>query len=252
MDSLQYLRVFSSKYGAEKIANYATAIWPLLKDTIYTYLGEPDFSCALAPVDGIGFPKNEVAIEALSLLQQLLVQNSSQLVSLIINDEDVTFIINTITSYEMYDAIPVQEKMKLHAVGRILYITAKTSIYFCNVVFQRLFSRMMDNLGFSVSNIDSLPNGGILPSQINTFGFLYLCIELLAGCRELVILSEEKHETCFTILHSFSATLFNAFGSILGVSADRSRLDHDIYIGGIAIFLFSLTFSSDPTFLFLF
>ncbi|KAK2371354.1 MMS19 nucleotide excision repair protein [Trifolium repens] len=155
IDSLKYLRVCSSKYGAERIAKYAGAIWSALKDTIYTYLGEPDFSSTIASIDGIDFPKNEIVIEALSLLQQLVVQNSSQLVTLIIDDEDVNFIINNIASYEMYDTISVQEKQKLHAIGRILYITAKASLPSCNSVFQSLFLRMMDNLGFSKYSQDA-------------------------------------------------------------------------------------------------
>ncbi|KAJ1378148.1 MMS19, C-terminal [Sesbania bispinosa] len=238
IDSLKYLSVCSSKYGAERIEKYAGAIWSSIKDTIYSCLGEPDFSFTQAPVDGIGFQKNELVIEALSLLQQLIVQNNSLLVSLIMDDEDVNILFNTIASYEIYDAIPVQEKKKLHAIGRILYITAKTSISSCNAMFQGLFSRMMDNLGFSVGNIDSSPNGDIFPLQKVKFGFLYLCIELLAGCRELIVGSKEpalqyvfKHEICCTILRSFSAPLFNAFGSVLAVSADRCPLDPDIYIG---------------------
>ncbi|CAL5199952.1 unnamed protein product [Lathyrus oleraceus] len=231
IDSLQYLRACSVKYGSERIAKYAKAIWSSLKDTINTYLGEPDLSFSLAPIDGIDFPKNEVVIEALSLLQELIVQNSSQLISLIIDDEDVNFIINNISSYENYNTISVQEKKKLHAIGRILYLTAKTSIPSCNAVFQSLLSRMMDNLGFSASNTDGLQNGGNFASQSVNFGFLYLCIELLAGCRELVTLSEEKHGTYCTILHSFSAVLFNAFGSVLAVSDDRCPPDLDIYIG---------------------
>jgi len=198
---------------------------------------EPDFSFILAPTDGIDFPKNEVVIEALSLLQQFIVQNSSQLVSLIVGDEDVNFIINSIASYEKYDAISVQEKKKLHVIGSILYIFAKTSIPSCNAVFQSLLLRMMDSLGFSVSNIDGSQNAGILASRSVNFGFLYLCIELLAGCRELVILSEEKPGTYFTILHSSSAFLFNSFCSILAVSADRCPPDPDIYIGGDCSFL---------------
>ncbi|TKY48216.1 MMS19 nucleotide excision repair protein-like [Spatholobus suberectus] len=238
IDSLKYLRVCSSKYGAERISKYARAIWSSLKDTLSTYLGEPDFSFTVTAVDGIGFPENEYVIEALSLLQQLIVQNSSLLVSLIIDDKDVNSIFNTIASYEIYDAIPVPEKKKLHAIGRILYITAKTTISSCNAVFESLFSRVMDNLGFSASNIDSFPNGDISPSRRVKFGFLYLCIELLAGCRELIVGSEEpalqyafEHETCCTMLHSFSTPLFNAFGSVLAVSADRCPLDPDIYIG---------------------
>jgi len=70
IDSLHYLRVYSSKYGAERIAKYTGDIWCLLLDIINTYLGEPHFSFTLAPTNGIDFPKNEVVIEALSFLQQ--------------------------------------------------------------------------------------------------------------------------------------------------------------------------------------
>jgi len=72
IDSLKYLRVCSSKYGAGRIAKYVRAIWSSLKDTLSTYLMEPYFSFIIAPVDGIGFPENEFVIEALSLLQQLI------------------------------------------------------------------------------------------------------------------------------------------------------------------------------------
>ncbi|CAJ1955318.1 unnamed protein product [Sphenostylis stenocarpa] len=238
IESLKYLTVCSSKYGAERIAKYAKSIWSSIKDTLLKCLGESDFSLNIAPVDGIGFPENEFEMEALSLLQQLIVQNSSLIVSLIIEDDDVNIIFNTIASYEIYDAIPVPEKKKLHAIGRILYITSKTTITSCNAVFESFFSRMMDNLGSSFNNIDSFPNGDTSPSQRVKFGFLYLCIELLAGFRELIVGSEEpellyaiEHETCCTMLHSFSSSLFNAFGSVLAASADRCPLDPDICIG---------------------
>ncbi|KAL2332331.1 hypothetical protein Fmac_019912 [Flemingia macrophylla] len=251
IDSLKYLRVCSSKYGAKKIAKYARAIWPSVKDTLCTYLGEPEFSFTVAPVDGIGFPENEIVIEALFLLQQLIVQNSSLLVSLIIDDEDVNQIFKTIAAYEIYDAIPVQEKKKLHAIGRILYITAKSTMPSCNAVFESFFSRMIDHLGFSVSNIDSFPSGDIFNSQRVKFGCLYLCIELLAGCKELIVGSDEpamqnvfEQETCCTMLHSFSTPLFNAFGSVLAASADRCPCDPDIYIGVKGLQILA-TFQSD-------
>ncbi|BAT91645.1 hypothetical protein VIGAN_07025500 [Vigna angularis var. angularis] len=237
IDSLKYLRVCSSKYGAERIAKYAKSIWFSIKDTLSTYLGEPNFSLNMAPVDSIGFPENEFVMEALFLLQQLIVQNSSLLTSIIIDDEDVNIIFNTIASYEIYDAIPVQENKKLHAIGRILYIASKSTVTSCNAVYGGL-SRMIDKLGVSVSNTDSSPNGDIFPSQRVKFGFLYLCIELLAGFRELIVGSDEpalqyaiEHATCCTWLHDFSSSLFNAFGSVLVASADRCPLDPDIYIG---------------------
>ncbi|CAL0322063.1 unnamed protein product [Lupinus luteus] len=238
IESLRYLRSCSSKYGAEKIGKYARTIWFSLKNIISAYLGEPDFSFTSAPVYGIGFPENEFVVEALSLLQLLIEQNSSLLVSLIIDDEDFNIIFNIVAPYEKYDSIPVHEQKKLHAVGRILYVTAKTSISSCNAVFQSLFSRIMDNLGFSVSNIDCSANGDIFPSQGVKFGFLYLCIELLAGCMELIAVSKKpapqyvlEHEKCCTILHNFSTPLFNAFVSVLAVSSDARSHDPDIYIG---------------------
>ncbi|MED6137552.1 hypothetical protein PIB30_066031 [Stylosanthes scabra] len=221
IDSLKYLRACSSKYGAERIAKYGCSIWPLIKNTISAYLEDPDISFTLAPLDGFGPSKNELVIEALSLLQQLILQNSSLLVSLIINDEDINICIKTTASYEKYNDIPVQEKNKLICVGCILHVMAKTSLSSCNEVFQNLFSQIMDS---------------VVPSQRVKFGVLYLCIELLEGCRKLF--SEHttlqyalEHQTCCTELNRFSTQLFNAFCSVLAVSNEICPLDPEIYVG---------------------
>ncbi|KAL1298236.1 MMS19 nucleotide excision repair protein homolog isoform X1 [Arachis ipaensis] len=233
IDSLRYLRACSSKYGAERIAKYVRAMWPLIKDIISTYLEDPDFSFTLAPLNGFGPSKNELVIEALSLLQQLILQNSNLLVSLIIDDEDVNFCIKTTASYEKYNNIPVQEKKKLHCVGCILHVMAKTSLSFCNEVFQNHFSRIMDNV-VSVGNLDNPQNGEVFPSERVKFGLLYLCIELLEGYRKLFSVSEQyvlEHETCCTELHRFSTPLFNAFCSVLALSNEICPLDPEIYVG---------------------
>ncbi|KAI9080606.1 hypothetical protein K1719_037467 [Acacia pycnantha] len=47
VDSLKYLKDCSSKYGAERKANHARAIWSSLKDAISTYLEEPFFSSTI-------------------------------------------------------------------------------------------------------------------------------------------------------------------------------------------------------------
>ncbi|KAF7843400.1 MMS19 nucleotide excision repair protein-like protein isoform X1 [Senna tora] len=238
VDSLKYLRACAVEYGAERMANHAKAIWSLLKDAISTYLEEPVFLFSSASVVGITFQNNEIITEALSLLQQLVMQNSDLLVNLIIDDEDVNMVFNSLAYHEKYNAIPVQEKQKLHVIGRILYVTAKTSFSSCNLVFQSLFSKIMKTLGFSIKNNDSLPNDDILPPRRFKFGFLYLCIELLAGCLDLIALSEEplvhydfEHEMFCTTLNSFSSSLFNAFGSAVALSSDDHPLDPDIYIG---------------------
>lgn len=220
------------------MANHARAIWSLLKDATSTYLEEPVFSFTAATVVGVAFQNNEIVIEALSLLQQLIMQNTGLLVSLIIDDEDVNMVFNSIACHEKYNAIPAKEKQKLHVIGRILYVTAKASFTSCNLVFQSFFSRM-ETLGFSIKKVDSLPNDDILPPQKVKFGVLYLCIELLAGCWDLIAVSEKpvlhhdfEHETFCTILNSCSSLLFNAFGSVFALSADDHPLDPDIYIGG--------------------
>ncbi|KAL1349378.1 hypothetical protein AAHE18_07G152700 [Arachis hypogaea] len=142
----------------------------------------------------------------------------------------------TTASYEKYNDIPVQEKKKLHCVGCILHVMAKTSLPSCNEVFQNHFSRIMDNV-VSVGNLDNPQNGEVFPSQRVKFGLLYLCIELLEGCRKLFSVSEHpalqyvlEHETCCTELHRFSTPLFNAFCSVLALSNEICPLDPEIYI----------------------
>ncbi|XP_028778927.1 MMS19 nucleotide excision repair protein homolog isoform X2 [Neltuma alba] len=238
VDSLKYLKACSCKYGAERMANHARAIWSSLKDAISTYLEEPVLSFTSEPLVGVNFQKNEIVTEALSLLQLLIKQNSGLLVSLIVDDEDVNMVFNSISCHERYNDIPVQGKQKIHVVGCILYVTAKTSFSSCNLVFQSLFSRMMDALGFPIREINSLPNDNMLPLTGVKFGFLYLCIELLSGCRDLIAVSEEpglncdfEHEAFCTMLNNFSSSLFNAFASALSFGADNHLLDPDIYIG---------------------
>lgn len=218
------------------MANHARAIWSSVKDAISSYLEEPVFSFTSV---GIAFPENEIVTEALSLLQQLIMQNSGLFIRFIIDDEDMNMVFNSIPHHEKYNAIPVQEKQKLHVIGRILYVAARTSFSSCNLLFQSLFSRIMETLGFSIKNIGSLHNDNILSPQRVKSGFLYLCVELLAGCLDLIALYEKpvlhydfEHEAFCTILNSFSSLLFHAFGSSLALSADDIPFDLDIYFGG--------------------
>lgn len=218
---------------------HARAIWSSIKDALSTYLEEPVVSVTSEVLVGVNFQKNEIVTEALSLLELLINQNSGLLVSFIIDDEDVNMVLNSMACHEKYNDIPVQGKLKLHVIGCLLYVTAKTSFSSCNLVFHSLFPRLMDALGFSKGEINSLPNDNMLPPTGVKFGLLYLCIELLSGCKDLILLSEEtglggdfEHETFCTMLNDFSSSLFNAFGSSLSFSADNHLLEADIYIGG--------------------
>lgn len=71
VDSLRYLRHCAVKYGEEKMARHTEAIWSLLKEAIYKtpLMAAPSFD--LESVVGLGFQENEVASEALKVLEDI-------------------------------------------------------------------------------------------------------------------------------------------------------------------------------------
>nr|POE98686.1 mms19 nucleotide excision repair protein like [Quercus suber] len=70
LDSLKYLSSCTSNYGPERMAKHARAIWLSIKDALYTSLQEPTLSFTSESLDGLVFQENEIAKEALTLLQQ--------------------------------------------------------------------------------------------------------------------------------------------------------------------------------------
>uniref|UniRef100_A0A2N9GRY4 MMS19 nucleotide excision repair protein n=1 Tax=Fagus sylvatica TaxID=28930 RepID=A0A2N9GRY4_FAGSY len=76
LDSLKYLSSCTLKYGSERIAKHARAIWLSIKDALYNSLQEPTLSFTSESLDGLGFQENEIAKEALMLLQQVIMQNN--------------------------------------------------------------------------------------------------------------------------------------------------------------------------------
>jgi DNA repair/transcription protein MET18/MMS19 len=230
------------KYGAEGMEKHAEAIWLSIKDAIYTSLQGPALSFTSEYLDSLGFQENEIAREALALLQQVIMQNNGLFLGLIIKDEDINMILNTVTDYERYNDIPSQGKLKLYAVGCILSISTKSSITSCNRVFESFFPRLMEILGLSVRNSSGVhsPNDNHLLSKRLNFGVLYLCVELLSACRDLIAGSKEISsqsvsacETCYCMLQSFSTSLTKAFCSTLATSPH----DAHIHFGGECFFL---------------
>lgn len=212
------------------MAKHAEAIWIALKHAISGSLVEPALSFSSEPLYGLGFQENEIATEALMLLQTISMQNEALFVSLIVRDEDINEVFSSIAGYENYNNIPLQGKQRLHAVGRILYIITKTSMASCNSVFQSFFPRLMSTLEISVRN--SSGNGTLdeisFSSKRFNFGALYLCVELIVACRDLVMRSKDlgpkpdtPHETCRNMLQSFADSLINAFCSSLAANANE-------------------------------
>ncbi|KAB1218501.1 hypothetical protein CJ030_MR3G026381 [Morella rubra] len=237
VDSLKYLTSCILKYGAERMAKHAGAIWLSVKDAIYNSLQEPVSSFTSESLeDGLDFKESEIVNEALTLLQKVIMQDNGLFLSLIVRDDDINTILNSISSYRTYNDIPSQGKLRLHAVGRILSFTTKSSIASCNRVYESFFPRLMEILGLPGSNIlGDLPTvDNYLPSNRLNFGALYLCVELLAACRDLIADSKEitfesvsACETCHCMLQSFLPSLIKAFISTLVASPHNA----DIYLG---------------------
>ncbi|XP_050286018.1 MMS19 nucleotide excision repair protein homolog isoform X2 [Quercus robur] len=236
LDSLKYLSSCTSNYGPERMAKHARAIWLSIKDALYTSLQEPTLSFTSESLDGLVFQENEIAKEALTLLQQVIMQNNGLFLSLIVEDEDINIILNTVPTYESYNDIPLQGKLKLFAAGCILSISTKTSVACCHMIFESFFPRLMEILGLSEKNLsgDHSPKDNYLISKRLNFGALYLSVELLAACRDLIAGSTQiacksvsTYETSYCMLHSFSNLLTKAFCSTLVTSPH----DADIYFG---------------------
>ncbi|PON88549.1 Coatomer beta subunit [Trema orientale] len=224
VDSLKYLSYCSLKYGADRMAKHAKAIWSSIKTAISTSLKEPTESITSESMDGLGFRENEIAGEALVLLEIVVLQNNDLYLSLILDDEDISTIFNIITSYGSYKDIPLQGKERLHVVGRILYITSRTSVVSCNRMLETFFPRLVDILKLSMRNSSR--------ECFVNFGALYLCMELLAAGRDLIIGSNysiSADEACFCILRSSSDSLINALCSNLAITAQEVAHDVDVY-----------------------
>ncbi|KAA3478595.1 MMS19 nucleotide excision repair protein-like protein isoform X1 [Gossypium australe] len=238
LDSLRYLTDCTMKYGADRTAKHIEAIWSSLKEAIFTSL---DSVLLFTPesLEGPDLPKNEFAAEALSLLQKLIVQNTKLFLDLIVGDEDISMIFNTISDYKNYHEIPLERKQRLNAVGRILFTTAKASQVSRNRVFECFFSRLMDILGLSARNSSGQPyfDESILISKRCNHGALYLSIEILSACRDMIASSEtilaatsHTEETWKYLLQSFSPALTMGFCSAFICSSEGTH-DAATYIG---------------------
>ncbi|XP_042517335.1 MMS19 nucleotide excision repair protein homolog [Macadamia integrifolia] len=230
VDSLKYLSYSATKYGVDRMEKHSGAIWLSLKDTIFLSSTENVLSLASDSSNAMGLQENEVVKEGLICLYHVISQNASLFINLIVEDEAVEMIFRSLTSCRSYNSITVENRKKLHALGRIISVSAKVSSYSCSRIFQSFFVRLMDVLGLS-------SDGSCFLSEELNSGALYLCIELLAACQNLVLDSEEPalesfsvEDTWCNLLRKFSAPLTDALSSILVSSMDQGVCE-DIYSG---------------------
>ncbi|KAK4395198.1 MMS19 nucleotide excision repair protein [Sesamum angolense] len=128
VESFKYLSYCTAKYGPERMAKHAEALWASLKDM--TYLS-PQSTLSMEPesMGRMNFQESDVMTEAFVLLQEVI-RHCGEFISLIIGDKDINTFLISLNQYKGFEDIPLQVKQKLHAVGHILSSCAKAC---CNV-----------------------------------------------------------------------------------------------------------------------
>lgn len=136
-------------------------------------------------------------------------------VNYFLEDEDMKEIFNSVVNENKHSAMLADSKQKLCAFASILTVFAKVSSACCLRVLQSFFIPLMDVLGISSSTCCRDEDN--LTKQAN-FGALYLCVEVLASCRDLAVsLGEvcEETDNWVCLLRSIFSPLVGAFESLL-------------------------------------
>ncbi|KAK4482009.1 hypothetical protein RD792_012925 [Penstemon davidsonii] len=235
VESFRYISYCTAKYGPDRMAKHAQALWASVKDATYI---SPESTLLMdsESIGGMNFQYSDIMTQAYILLQEVIRQDGG-FISLIIEDNDINIFVNSLDQYKDFDDIPVQVKQRLHAVGHILTVCAKPSVALCNKVFERFFPLLMDALGLSVAkpSESSYLDEDCFSSVKFNFGALYLCIELLAACRYLTVslddctlIPDVSHQTWCTMLSSFSKSLVKAF--IFLIRSNNADKTHSAYV----------------------
>ncbi|GFP97780.1 mms19 nucleotide excision repair protein homolog [Phtheirospermum japonicum] len=238
VESFKCLSYCTTKYGPDRMAKHAEAIWSSIKDTTYVS-PQSTLSNESESTGGMSFQESDVTTQAFILLQEVIRQ-PGDFSGLIIHDNDINMFMNSLIQFKEFDAIPLQAKQRLHAVARILSTGAKASVALCDKVFQSFFTILMGSLGISVEK--SSENGYRDEDCVRTvefnFGALYLCVELLTACRYLTFSLDNcgsapdfSHQTWCALLSDFSKPLAEAFVSLLRSNIADNASSPYIYFG---------------------
>ncbi|CAM8934277.1 unnamed protein product [Rhodiola kirilowii] len=239
VDSLKYLSDCALKYGSDRMKKHAESIWSSIKETTYNSQLEPTLSLTSELIDGNQPLENEVAREALLLLQNVVMQNDELFSSLLVNDADIGMIIDSNVNISSKVIHSLESMQKLHSVGCIMYVSAKASSVSCSRLLKTHFLRLIKATGISdrTASFCNL-NGNVSHSQTLNVSALYLCVELLAACRDQAIDSSEltsksatAYETCPSILESCSACLIEGLSATLLSNPEKVTQDI-VYLGG--------------------
>ncbi|XP_021749612.1 MMS19 nucleotide excision repair protein homolog isoform X2 [Chenopodium quinoa] len=220
IDSLKYLSDCTVKYGPDRIAKHAEAIWNSLKAAICNLPRGPSEDVSSFASDlsnGMIFEENEITKEALNLLQKVASQQNSGFLNLVLKDRDINNLINSFTASGSSDSIPPQNEQELCFVGRIFSVLAKASTSSCNAVFDTLFLRLLDNLRVPADNDKKnvLAIDSDSPYQKLNFSALYLCVEILGACRELAVASVQVSSSSNFVNDAWCQKLIGCSSSLM-------------------------------------
>ncbi|CAN0878198.1 MMS19 nucleotide excision repair protein homolog [Linum grandiflorum] len=238
VDSLKFLNYCAQKYGRDRMGKHAIAIWSSLKDTVYTTKPEPPLSFTSDSLDSPAAKENELFTEAFGLLEKIisLDKDNKPFLGLIIGDNGINSVFNTISSYSSYEETSIEDKQKLLIIGRILYVSAKSSVSSCKAIIECFLPRLMEDLELSLDRASRCcnTNSDVL-SRKTSFGSLYLLTELLKACRDLGINKADlalqidiQNETWCCLLQRLCGPLSKTFSSIL--AKHKNEPSNDVYL----------------------
>ncbi|KAG1346602.1 putative MMS19 nucleotide excision repair protein [Cocos nucifera] len=226
VDSLKYLNNCIQHYGTDRMIKHAKAIWSNLKDVIFNHSPHKTLFSTSESAGNMESEENQIAKEALICLQTTILHLDSlekdPVLSFIVeDDEDIEMKFGLVSNEGTGTGISIESRRQLSAVGNILSVSSKASMSGCTRVFQKFFPRLMNILEISASSSSYGCNTNNGTSSLN-FGALYLCIQLLASCRELILTSQDfspqvitKQDGWWCMLQRFSGPLAHALGSAL-------------------------------------
>ncbi|XP_021836146.1 MMS19 nucleotide excision repair protein homolog isoform X2 [Spinacia oleracea] len=232
IDSLKYLSCCTVKYGPERTAKHAEAIWSSLKATLCNFPRDDISSSASDLSNGMDFEENEITEEALGLLQKVASQQNTSFLNLVLEDKDIISLVKSFTAAGSSVSVSPKSKQELCFVGRLFSVLAKASTSSCNMVFDSLFLRLLENLGVaaSTSSKDVLVIESNSPCQKLNSGVLYLCIEILGACRELAVASTELPSSFNFIDDAWCQTLVGCSSSLMkALISDLVPISNEMY-----------------------
>ncbi|XP_074312498.1 MMS19 nucleotide excision repair protein homolog [Silene latifolia] len=244
IDSLKYLSHCTEKYGPERLEKYLADIWSSVKAAICDFTSENN-SLVLDLPHGQDYQESEITRGAMNLVQKLVSIENYSFLNLVLQDEDVRSLIDSVAdSGGSYESLP-QNKNKLHSVGRLLSNVTKASTASCNVVFESVFIRLSNSLLLppNAASQNAVMVGSHVACQKLNFSALFLCVEILDACRELAAASARLapstsflEDTWCQMLVGCSSLLVKTFGSDLAIADEMFHItDISLRVKGLQI-----------------